>query len=164
MKHVNALIIKFVMITAALWIVLGLGFDVSFGDIIITGIILTIVSYILGDLFVLPAYENSAATIADFGLAFAGVWMIGYFLYEQPISLRFAALLSALLISVGEIFFHRYMANQVIIRGSVSRKDEDDMTRSGKLQTEFGSELNLIRGRRKIKARRIDRRHYLDDK
>lgn len=151
------------MMTVALWIVLGLMFDVNFGSILATSIILTIVSFLLGDLYVLPKYENTVATMADFGLAFAGVWAIGYFLYDQPISLRFAALLSALLISIGEIFFHRYLANRVMVTGSMPRKHADPVT-TGNLRTEFGSELNIKRGKRETKARRIDRRHYLDDK
>lgn len=165
MRFLVPLLIKFIMITAALWIVLGFGFSVSFGNILVTSMALTIVSFLIGDLFLLPQYENTVATMADFGLAFAGVWAIGYFLYEQPISLRFAALLSALLISVGEIFFHRYIAHQGLVKASVPKVDrEDDMLRKGDLQTEFGSEITIKRGRHQTKARRIDRRHYLDDR
>jgi len=159
MKYVTALLLKFIMITAVLWIILGSFFNVGFGNILATSIILALASFLIGDMFILPQYENSVATMADFALAFIGIWVIGFFLYEQPISLRFAALVSALGLAVGEVFFHRYLDRRVIKTGSRPRKRE-----LGDLQTEFASEMNIKRGTRQTTARRIDRRHYLDDR
>jgi hypothetical protein len=134
MKHVKALIIKFLMITIMLFLVLGLFYGVDFGDIITISIVLTVGAYIIGDLFILPRFRNVIATLADFGLAFIGVWVLGDILIEENIPLTTAALLSAVLIGVGEWFFHKYVIQ--IIRESPKRNDFS----TNRLQTEFASE------------------------
>lgn len=141
MEYIKALIIKFIMITAVLWVVLELFGTVTFADVLITSVLLTGVSFI-GDVYILPKIGNVAATIADFGLALIMIWALGSFLFEQPIALGTASLISAAIIAVGEAFFHHYMMNQVI--------DDDkplDQTRNihqrNNLQTEFGTDTDI---------------------
>lgn len=114
MEHVKGLIVKFIMVTAVLYIVLGLFYGVSFGNVLWTSIILTILAYMVGDLLILPFAGNITATVADFGLAFLGVWLIGAYLYDPDISVLAAAFFSAIVIAVGEWFFHNYMKKQVL--------------------------------------------------
>lgn len=138
MNHVKALLIKFIMCTAVLWIVLGVLYNVTFGDILTIGLLLTGVSYIVGDLLILPKLGNQSATIADFVLAFFGTWVLGAMLIEHPIPLVTASFISALLITIGEYFFHRYMDNHVL------DEDQDDRSynRHQDLQTEYSQELD----------------------
>lgn len=114
MEHLRSLVIKFVMITAMLAVVFGFLYGVSFGDILTISFILTITAYLVGDLLILPRFGNTAATIADFGLAYLGAWMIGAMIIKEPIRLGTASFLSAALIAIGEVFFHRYVVNDVI--------------------------------------------------
>lgn len=137
MEHVKALIIKFIMCTAVLWVVLGLFFGVTFSAILTIAVILTVVSYLLGDLFILPRFENWGATLADFGLAFLGVWFLGYYL---NIPLFTAALFSGVIIAIGEYFFHKYVAKHVLDHNLIVTEEEKDIIHD-KLQTEFSSEL-----------------------
>lgn len=116
-EHVRGLIIKFVMVFAALLIVLGLFYGVSFASIIWTSLILTVASYLIGDLFILPMSNNITATLSDLGLAFLGIWLIGSYMYPVDVPVALAAIISALVIMVGEWFFHRYMENQVLGQG-----------------------------------------------
>lgn len=102
------------MCTAVLYLILGLFYGVSFGDILWTSVALTLAAYLIGDLIVLPAFGNLVATIADLGLAYFGIWIIGGMLYEEPIPLVSAAFLTAAVIAGGEWFFHRYMKNRVL--------------------------------------------------
>ncbi|MFC2947066.1 YndM family protein [Virgibacillus sediminis] len=140
MRYMTALAIKFVMIAAVLWIVLGAIYGVSFGDIFAISLILTGLSF-LADVYLLPVIENFGSTLADFGLALAGVWVLGGYLFEETIPLGTAALISALIIAVGEFFFHQYMENTVFEEngdrnsGEFRRKDEN-------LQTEFGEDMD----------------------
>ena len=140
MEHVKALLIKFVMITAVLWIVLGGFYDVGFADILMISVLLTGVSYLAGDLFLLPRLENWSATFADLGLAFAGVWFLGNFLFEQNIQLGNAAIISALIIAVGEYFFHKYMANEVLTEEVIRSDEEKALIRQ--YQAEYSEELD----------------------
>ncbi|UOQ94668.1 YndM family protein [Halobacillus shinanisalinarum] len=116
MKYIQALLIKFVMMTAVLWFFLGVFFGISFFDILITSIALTVVSYIIGDLLILPNIGNTAATVADMFLAFVGVWVLGSLLFETSVSLGTISFFLAIAITIGEFFFHGYM-KKLILKG-----------------------------------------------
>lgn len=77
MTHVKALAIKGIMTIIVLYLVLGLGFGFTFGDTLLMTIVLGVISYLLGDLYVLPRWNNMIATLADFGLAFLVIWLMG---------------------------------------------------------------------------------------
>ncbi len=141
MKTITALIIKFIMIVAVLWIVLGL-FGVSFANILLTSVVLTGVSFI-GDMFVLPRVGNVAATIADFGLALVLVWLVGTYFFNQPIRLGMAALLSAIILAVGEFVFHKYLQKQILIDEKVVPEKNFNSYQKNNMQTEFGSEVDI---------------------
>lgn len=122
MEHLKALIIKFAMITLVLFIVLGV-WGVSFSNILLTSLILTAGAYVLGDLWIFPSLGNGVATVADLGLAFVGIWVIGEMLYPA-VDLLLAALISAVIIAGGEWFFHKYMARNVLGRNTRHVKKE----------------------------------------
>ncbi|WP_047982220.1 YndM family protein [Ornithinibacillus contaminans] len=140
MNYVTSFILKFIMTTVILWIILGLFYDVSFLNILLTSIILSVISYI-ADVYILPYVSNFWATIADFGLAFAGIWIIAEFFYAANDSFADAALISAIFIAVGEYFFHRYMKSQVI-DDRVSTSPSTLNISNKRMQTEFSSELD----------------------
>ncbi|MCX3307170.1 DUF2512 family protein [Bacillus sp. NEAU-CP5] len=111
MEHIKALAIKGIMTIIILYLILGLGFRFTFGDVLLMTIVLGAVSYFTGDLYVLPRWNNITAASADFGIAFLVVWLMG-----MPLSmgisggrLAFAALISAVIIAIGEYFFHIYL-------------------------------------------------------
>lgn len=137
MKHIRALIIKFILITAVLLVTLGFLYGVDFGEILTISVILTITAYLIGDMVFLPRYGNIAATVADFGLAYLGTWLIGAMIIEEPIRLGVASFISALFIAIAEAFFHRYLTKSIINEGE--KKDLDYLRPS--YQTEFAEEL-----------------------
>jgi Protein of unknown function (DUF2512) len=141
MKFLSALILKFVMVTAILWVVLGM-FGVSFGNILFTSILLTVIS-LAGDMLVLPRIGNVVATIADFGLAFVLIWLVGSFLYEQPVRVGIAAFLSAIVIALGEFLFHMYLQNQYFTDEKPTPENTYILYQKDNLQTEFGSEYDI---------------------
>ncbi|MDS9999068.1 DUF2512 family protein [Bacillus atrophaeus] len=114
MVHVKALAIKGIMSIIVLYLVLGLGFNFTFGDTLLMTIVLGVVSYLLGDLYVLPKWNNMIATVADFGLAFFVVWLMGMPLSMglSPGMLALAALFAAIVMAIGEYFFHFYMMSK----------------------------------------------------
>src|SRR5690625_6837107 len=63
--------IIWVMVTAILLFFLGFFFGVSFMNIFTIGLLVTGISYLVGDLLILSRAENWVATIADFVLTFA---------------------------------------------------------------------------------------------
>lgn len=138
MKHVKALLIKFIMITGILLIILRGFYQFNFWSIIVTSLLLTGVSYLLGDLIILPLFENWGATIADFVLVFMGVWVLGS-LYPGTIPFPTVAGISSLFIAGGEYFFHQYMAHHVL-RKRLSGTGLS--VESHRFQSELSSELS----------------------
>ena len=113
MEHIKNLVIKFIMCTVMLLVVLGLFFGVSFTNILWTSVILTVVSYLLGDILILPKGGNLIATVSDLVLAFLAVWVVGMYLYDPDVNLIPASIVSAIVIAVGEWFFHNYVKKQI---------------------------------------------------
>ncbi|MBE5101535.1 YndM family protein [Priestia aryabhattai] len=122
MKHVKALIIKFVMSAVALGIVFTGIYNYDFSDSILIGLVLTVVAYALGDLLV---YRNAAddsdykkrnivATISDLILSFLVIWIMGASFFGNTITFIQASVVSAIVIAVSEWFFHKYLDKHVL--------------------------------------------------
>lgn len=143
MEHVKALLIKFVMCLAVVWIILGGFYNIGFGHVLTISIVLTIVSYLLGDLFLLPRFENWGATISDFILAFAIIWVYSVYFIGVNFPVLTAAGLTSLVLAVGEWFFHMYVGNHVL-RQDFESYMEDDRGKLGdrNLRAEFGEEID----------------------
>lgn len=124
MKHIVALLIKYTAISAVLLMILGIFQGISIPRILFISLLITGVSYLIGDLFILPKYGNMVATIADVGLSFVGVWALTYFLTNINLTRNIgaSAFFAALLIGVAEIFFHIYMKKVVLHADEGSRE------------------------------------------
>lgn len=122
MRHLLALAIKFVMVTIVLLVVLTIGFNVSFVDTLLISLALTALSYAMGDIMIFlnagkpenQSTRNTVATFVDFVMAFMTIWLIGWLLTGQNFEMVTPALLSALVISGGEWFFHLYVDRSVV--------------------------------------------------
>lgn len=122
MKHAKAVAIKFVIITAVLLIVLTWGFNISFVETLLISLVLTAVSYVMGDLLIFlkasksPDQDtrNSIASFTDFVVAFLIIWVMGQALTGNLEEIVAPALISALFITVGEWFFHKYVDYKVM--------------------------------------------------
>lgn len=138
MDHLKAMIIKFVATLALLYIILGIGFDVSFSNVLLTTIILGVISYLVGDLFLLRRTNNTVATLADFGLAFVVIWVILDNISTNDTNVFWATLISSIAVAVYEYFFHKYMVTSVF--------DENETNANGQsgalqYQTEASEEI-----------------------
>lgn len=149
--YIRALLIKLVMITAVLWIVLGLFYGVSFINVLITSVFITGVAYAL-DVFILPKMGNVYASITDFVLILFVIYLFGSYLYIEPIPLGTASFISALIISMGELFFHRYMKDEVFGKDPTV-KDERGYFQRTELQAEFAEENDIEADVKKIKEK-----------
>lgn len=109
MNHLNNLIIKFIMIGAITVIFLSLLTTpaIPFLTSIIIAIFITGILYAVGDLWALPRYGNSVATGANALMAAIILWLANFFIIQPlPASM---VLLTAIVIGIGEWFFHRYL-------------------------------------------------------
>lgn len=112
MKHVVALIIKFIMIAVILEIILMFGSTLNFNEILAISLTVTVIAYIIGDLIILSMTNNTVATICDGILAFVVIYLFNYvYSYKYiPVS---STLVAAVVLGIGEWFFHKYMAHKV---------------------------------------------------
>ncbi|MGP4039702.1 YndM family protein [Gracilibacillus sp. D59] len=134
MKHFRALVIKFLATLGLLYIILGLMYEMTFGEVLLLTAVLGIAAYLIGDMLILPRTNNAVATVADFFLA----WMIIYFFADGMTvadNVFTASLIAAVGIGLFETFFHRYLANQTL------PNDTNIANRNLQYQTEISDEL-----------------------
>lgn len=128
MDHLKALGIKFVMIAAVLLIILTLLFDVPFMDTVWTSLVLTMFAYVLGDFILFrlapKRLRNIMATIADLIISFLVIWYMLIALTDANENLAVGAIISAIVIALGEWFFHKYLDRTVFVGKHISKLDE----------------------------------------
>jgi hypothetical protein len=109
-KHLTALVIKFIVIGLVSVIILPMFGSFTSGQAVLTALVLTLVAYFFGDLFILSSYGNVTAVIVDVITA-ALVIGVADLAVNGIITLNAAGWILALaLLAVGEWFFHKYMA------------------------------------------------------
>lgn len=145
MKHFKALGIKFIFTAIVVYSIFGIFYNASLGRLFWISLLVTGVAYIIGDLLILPRFGNIAASIADLGLAFLSLWVLGNIVIEMSIPTVLASFFASVFIAICESLFHIYMKEQVL--GS-----REDSRISSKLQTEFGEETNAQTIKKKNKS------------
>ncbi len=113
MKHLQAILYKFLIIAVSLGIVLSILTDLSFGQILLISATVTIIAYIIGDIGILPMSNNTIATLVDFALAWLIIYAFNYYYRIAEISIS-DAFWGAAVIAVGEWLFHKYVSSSVI--------------------------------------------------
>ena len=115
MRHISALIIKFIMTAVILEIVLNIMTDLTFGQILWLSLITTVLSYAIGDLIMLPLSNNTVASITDALIAFVVLYMANIWLDYTRVGIV-DAIISALVLGVGEYFFHKDVHRMIFSR------------------------------------------------
>jgi hypothetical protein len=121
MKHLKALLIKFVMSAVVLGIVLTGIYNYDFSDIMLISLVLTVVAYALGDLLV---YRNAAddsdykkrnivATISDLILSFLVIW-INTFLILIIMDIPIRHIINNLLVQKVAVYLYGYFLFPII--------------------------------------------------
>ncbi|KQL45236.1 hypothetical protein AN963_22640 [Brevibacillus choshinensis] len=77
---------------------------------VLTSIVVSLISYAVGDAIILPRTNNTFATTADFIMVFALFWISSY-VFAQPYQLS-GILLTSFVIAVAEYFYHSYLQHR----------------------------------------------------
>ncbi|SEN21127.1 DUF2512 family protein [Lihuaxuella thermophila] len=125
MRHTSALLIKFLLTGITLYLILGLFYRVSYTDVLLTTVVLTIAGY-LADVYLLPRIGNVFSTLTDLLLSFTVIWLIGTYFFDTDIGTYYykrdamplfeASTIGAIAISVAEWFFHRYLQRDTDVK------------------------------------------------
>ncbi|MGE5583906.1 MAG: DUF2512 family protein [Bacillota bacterium] len=108
MKNTLNLLMKTALTLIILFLLIPIFGKSTWTQTIVTGIILVLLSYIAGDLWILPKYGNMPALIADFVLAAAVIWLMMKALPHFVLTSG-GVWVTALVLALGEWLFHLYL-------------------------------------------------------
>ncbi|MBY7145017.1 DUF2512 family protein [Virgibacillus sp. NKC19-3] len=137
MNHIKLFAVKFGGMLLMLYLILGLGYGMSFGNVFLISLVLGMVAY-LGDRLILPNMNNTVATIADFATAFLIIYFmsLGVTIGEGWFIASFVA---AVGISVFEYFYHKYFKSEY---NEVYRNKHNGLPKDTIMQTEASEETS----------------------
>jgi hypothetical protein len=108
MKNVTNLILKTAMVLVVLFIMIPIFGRSTWSQAIITGLVLAVLSYVAGDMWILPKFGNIAAVLTDLGLGALVIWAMAGAL-PQFVLTTAGIWTIAILLAAGEWFFHLYL-------------------------------------------------------
>lgn len=108
MKNTVNIIIKLAFIYLVLFLMIPIFGKSTWTQTMITGLILTVLAYIIGDLWLLPKFGNLVAVLADFGIVALVVWLMMKGLPQFDLTAT-GVWVIALVLALGEWVFHRYL-------------------------------------------------------
>ncbi|HET7577637.1 MAG TPA: DUF2512 family protein [Bacillales bacterium] len=111
MKNFSAIISKYVIVTVLMFATTGILFNWTLGHIMVISMFITGTTYILSDVFILPALGNFPAAVTDFTLSLLGSWAVGTIVTGGGhIPLLQGPLMAATIFTLWEgLFFHRFL-------------------------------------------------------
>ncbi len=105
-----ALVIKFLMTLVLAWVAFGLIDGNPWRTILVVALVATVLNYLIGDLLILKAAGNVVASIANGVLAAGAAWLMTMGVLVSALKASTLGLLAfAILIAIGEYFFHQYL-------------------------------------------------------
>lgn len=115
MKHLTALVVKFVLTAVVTEIILGMYSDLSIREILLVSLAITAITYLISDLLILYVFNNTVAAVADAGLCWMIIYLGNYMWPGRDIPLL-SALAAAAVIGIGEVFLHMYVETNILHR------------------------------------------------
>ncbi|MEL4105273.1 DUF2512 family protein [Oscillospiraceae bacterium WX1] len=112
MKHLVAILFKFVIVLVLLEILLNLMTALTVGQIFMISLAVTVVGYIIVDLLILSHSNNMVATLCNAVLSFLTIYSFNFWSRYPSFSIG-AAIFSAIILAVGDWFFHRYLVRSI---------------------------------------------------
>ncbi|MBU5594145.1 YndM family protein [Amphibacillus sp. MSJ-3] len=111
MEHIKLLSIKFVTTFILLYLILGIGYGMSFGQTLAISLP-CFATYYIGDILILERTNNFIATITDFLIHFTVIYLLINIMNFGG-DVLMATFLSSLVIAIYEAFFHLYVAEDL---------------------------------------------------
>ena len=142
MKHIKSLGLKFLLTAVVLLPILIVYEEANFADIVMVSVLVTIISYAVGDRFILPRTGNLTASVADFGITFILIWGSGSLLISPTYPMIYIAFGTALIIGCIELFFHVHLEANVL---ELDKAGERHAFINNRYLTEFAKEYGPVR-------------------
>src|SRR5690625_6352048 len=81
--HLKVIGIKFIVIAVVIYSLFCILYNATLMNLFWISLLITGISYLIGDLFILRKFGNIKATIADFGLSFISIWILGSLFFTE---------------------------------------------------------------------------------
>lgn len=112
-RQVVNILVKSVAYLAIAGALLPMFSTLSIAEAIAIGIVLVVVAYILGDLFILPRFGNTVAVAVDVVTAAVVIWAMPY-IFGQPGVAVTGLLVTVAVLGIAEWFFHGFLNRPVV--------------------------------------------------
>lgn len=140
--HTNfrIILLKFIACLIIFTIAFDLFFEAGAAEVLTFSILVTIVSYFIGDKIILPRVGNRAAAVIDFFTVYAIVWIFGNILLHSYEQIAWGSIIAATFIGISEVFVHLFILGRV--RATTPMEEKSPLRPSQKLAfgTEFAEE------------------------
>lgn len=167
-KHAKALGIKFIIIATVIFSIFGIFYNGSFAKLLTMTILLTGLSYSIGDIIIFPRLGHLYTALIDTVAFFSLTWILGFVLIGgNLLPLTLAALATMYFLAIAEPLFHAYFEERVA--GLEDQSEiRNESIQEGQLQTEFAEEFRP-EIKRTIRSDELDRINFpevknIDDK
>jgi hypothetical protein len=108
-RHVTALLIKFVMVAIISIVLLPIFSQITATQAFVIALVLTLVAYVVGDLWILHRYGNFVATLGDVVMAALVIGIADQILHSTITITAAGWIVTLALIAFGEWYFHKYL-------------------------------------------------------
>ncbi|GEN31638.1 signal transduction histidine kinase [Cerasibacillus quisquiliarum] len=140
MKHVKVLGIKWVVVLVIVLSLFGIFDHMPLENLLWMSLLITVFSYVLGDMIFYRYFGNIMALILDFALAFVLFWYLGNLFIGAEYAIVPIAFFSAFFFLCSELFIHGYLSH---LFAKTYQKESRDMKALQKLRVEFAEESDI---------------------
>jgi hypothetical protein len=137
---IQIILIKLITSVIIFTIAFDLFFEAGVSEILSFSILVTIVSYFIGDKIILPRVGNRAAAVIDFFTVYAIIWIFGNILLHSYEQIAWGSIIAATLIGVSEVVLHLFILGRFSQTTPVERKNPLRSSQKLAFGTEFAEE------------------------
>lgn len=134
------ILLKFISCIIIFTIAFDLFFVAGVSEVLSFSILVTIVSYFIGDKMILPRVGNRAAVVIDFFTVYAIVWIFGNILLHSYEQIAWGSIIAATLIGISEVFVHLFLLGRLLPPPTTERKRPLRTSQKLAFGTEFAEE------------------------
>lgn len=123
MEHARSLVIKFTIYAAILSVALWVVAQLPVMTALVTALIVAVLTYVIGDLWLLPNYGNLVSSFVNAVIAAVAIWLVFLGLFP-PAPAVFVILVAAVLIGIADYFYHQYLKDALFREKEAPREAE----------------------------------------
>lgn len=109
----SIILLKFIASIIIFTIAFDLFFEAGVSDVLSFSLLVTIVSYFIGDKIILPRVGNRAAAVIDFFTVYAIVWIFGNILLHSYEQIAWGSIIAATFFGISEVFVHIFLLGRL---------------------------------------------------